>query len=165
MIKSKSKTLHLGIDLKKFDSHKPKEVKNTEPLILWNHRWEHDKNPNDFIDLIDNLNRKKLDFKCILLGQNNEKKSGYFDEFINRFPERIFHAGYCESFKEYASLLWKADICPITSIQDFFGISIAEAAYCNTQLLLPNRLAYPEIYKKDKSLFYNTHEILLKHFP
>ncbi len=161
LIKLKSKTLHLGIDLKKFDSYKPKEIKNTEPLILWNHRWEHDKNPNDFIDLIDNLNRKNLDFKCILLGQNNEKKSGYFDEFIRRFPERIFHAGYCESFKEYASLLWKADICPITSIQDFFGISIAEAAYCNTQPLLPNRLAYPEIYKEDRSLFYNNHDDLI----
>ena len=161
LIKSKSKTLHLGIDLKKFDSHKLKEVKNTEPLILWNHRWEHDKNPDDFIDLIDKLDKKNLNFKCILLGQNNEKKSGYFDEFVNRFQDRIFHAGYCESFDKYASLLWRADICPITSIQDFFGISIAEAVYCNTYPLLPNRLAYPEIYKKDKNLFYNNHDDLI----
>ena len=78
------------------------------------------------------------------------------DEFVNRFPHRILHAGYCETFEQYASFLWKADICPVTSIQDFFGISIAEAVYCNTYPLLPNRLAYPEIYNKESNedLFY-----------
>ena len=73
------------------------------------------------------------------------------------------HAGYCKTFEEYASLLWKADICPITSIQDFFGISIAEAVYCNTYPLLPNRLTYPEIYNKqiNEHLFYNDKKDLI----
>ena len=41
--------------------------------------------------------------------------------------------------------MWKADIIPVTNIQDFFGISIMEALYCNTNPLLPDRLAYPEL--------------------
>ena len=107
--------------------------------------------------MVNYLDKKELEFECILLGKNKQKKSGYFDTFINRFPNRILHAGYCETFEEYASLIWKADICPVTSIQDFFGISIAEAVYCNTYPLLPDRLAYPEIYKKNNNshLFYN----------
>ena len=156
IIKSKSETLYLGIDLNKFNKYVIKKDSNQVPLILWNHRWEHDKNPDDFIDVIAKLDKEDLDFQCILLGKNKQKKSGYFDEFINRFPHRILHAGYCETFEEYASFLWQADICPITSIQDFFGISIAEAIYCNTYPLLPDRLTYPEIYnhKINNHLFY-----------
>ena len=156
IIKDKSRTLYLGLDLKKFDSYHSKK-NNKKPTILWNHRWEHDKNPDDFIGMVNYLDKKDLEFECILLGKNKQKKSGYFDTFINRFPNRILHAGYCETFEEYASLIWKADICPVTSIQDFFGISIAEAVYCNTYPLLPDRLAYPEIYKKNNNshLFYN----------
>ena len=161
IIKRKSKTLYLGLDLKKFDTYKHKK-NNNKPIMLWNHRWEHDKNPNEFINMVAELDKKNLDFECILLGKNKQKKSGYFDEFINRFPNRILHAGYCETFDEYASFLWQSDICPITSIQDFFGISIAEAVYCNTLPLLPDRLAYPEIYKKENNIdvFYSNKEEL-----
>ena len=52
----------------------------------------------------------------------------------------------------------KADVLPITSYQDFFGISIVESVYCNTIPLLPNRLSYPEIFDKNlnEELFYNS---------
>ncbi|MAV64466.1 MAG: glycosyl transferase family 1 [Candidatus Marinimicrobia bacterium] len=162
IIDSKSRTLYLGIDLKKFNRYyqKPNNKKTT---ILWNHRWEHDKNPDDFIHLISELDKQDLNFECILLGKNKQKKSGYFNKCINRFPNRILHSGYCETFEEYATFLWKSDVCPITSIQDFFGISIAEAVYCNTYPLLPDRLAYPEIYKKDENthLFYKNKNNLI----
>ena len=69
-----------------------------------------EENPDDFIKLIDKQDQKNLDFKCILLGKNKQKKSGYFDQFVNRFSHRILHAGYCETFEEYASLLWQAKI-------------------------------------------------------
>jgi hypothetical protein len=41
--------------------------------------------------------------------------------------------------------LWHADLLPVTSNQDFFGISVMQAIYCNCYPLLPNRLAYPEL--------------------
>ena len=68
----------------------------------------------------------------------------------------ILHVGYCESFSEYKKWLCAADILPVTSNQDFFGVSIIEAIYCNVIPLLPNRLSYPEILSKDcfPELFY-----------
>ena len=71
--------------------------------------------------------------------------------------------GYCESFEEYKNWLNKSDILPVTSNQDFFGISIVEAVYCNVIPLLPNRLSYPEIfqYKNNMHLFYKEDKELL----
>ena len=66
---------------------------------------------------------------------------------LNQILEtNIVHFGFCESFSEYAQWLWKADILPVTSNQDFFGISIIEASYCETYPLLPERLSYPELF-------------------
>ena len=72
--------------------------------------------------------------------------------------------GYATSFNEYANWLWKADILPVTSEQDFFGASIIEAVYCNNTPLLPNRLTYPELfnYKNNSNLFYENKNDLLE---
>ena len=43
---------------------------NVKPNIVWNHRWEHDKNPEGFFEAIINLDRKGYDFKIIVLGQS-----------------------------------------------------------------------------------------------
>ena len=44
--------------------------------------------------------------------------------------------GLCQVKKEYAKWLWKADIIPVTSNQEFFGASVMEAIYCNTWPIL-----------------------------
>ena len=55
-----------------------------------------------------------------------------------------------------------SNILPITSNQDFFGISIVEAVGYGNYPMLPKRLSYPEIfeYKKNKNLFYKNDEQL-----
>ena len=49
------------------------------------------------------------------------------------------------SFADYAKWVWRANIMPVTSNQDFFGASVVEALYCDCFALLPKRLAYPYI--------------------
>ena len=66
--------------------------------------------------------------------------------------------------EDYAAWLWRADILPVTSIHDFFGASVVQAAYCNTQPLLPNRLAYPEHFPAalHERFFYRDFEELVR---
>ncbi len=142
-IKGKSQVLPLGLDLKRFDKYKSSE-KNAAPTLLWNHRWEYDKNPDVFFDALFKLKKDGYDFNLIVLGESYKKSPPIFEQTKKHLSEHIIHFGYADTFEKYATLLWQADILPVTSRQDFFGGSVVEAIYCNCFPILPNRLAYPE---------------------
>ncbi|MFC1671246.1 DUF3524 domain-containing protein [Spirochaetota bacterium] len=167
LIKKKSEVLHLGIDLKKFDGFIiDKQRINTDtivPTILWNHRWEYDKNPGDFFEALYSLDRMGLKFKVVIIGRNSDVILDHFTAAEKRLGDKIVKFGYAETFDEYAKWLWKSDILPVTSNHDFFGISIIEALYCNTIPLLPKRLAYPEIIpiKDFKNFYYDNQKQLV----
>ena len=163
-IRDKSEVLHLGLDLSRFDETKPQSIESKHPILLWNHRWEYDKNPNEFFEVVFELDRRQLPFELVVLGEQNEMKPPVFAEAKERLNHRILHWGYCETFEEYAQWLWKADVLPVTSNQDFFGGSVVEAMYCECMPLLPNRLAYPDhIPSECKSSFiYSEKEALIE---
>ena len=146
-IESKSSTLYLGLDLKRFDHYRLNK-KNT-PIILWNHRWEYDKNPKTFFRLLNKLKNNNINFKIVILGENFSETPYDFKKNISVLNDRILHHGFAESFRDYASWVWKSNIIPVTNIQDFFGGSIVEAVYCQCIPVLPNRLTYPEIFSKE----------------
>jgi len=145
MIRGKSSVLHLALDLKKLDQHKPAKIeKPNRAVILWNHRWEYDKNPERFFNSLFELQEHGIDFRLIVLGESYEKRPAMFDVAKEKLADKILHFGYAETFDEYCKWLWMADLLPVTSAQDFFGGSVVEAMYCNVVPFLPKRLAYPE---------------------
>ncbi|MBF0274735.1 MAG: DUF3524 domain-containing protein [Nitrospinae bacterium] len=159
LLKDKSSVLPLGIDIKKLENaRQEKQLDCLRPLILWNHRWEHDKNPEGFFKALTILYDEGLEFSLALLGENFRDNPKEFIMAKETFGKRVLHYGYVENQDEYNRWLWESDLLPVTSIQDFFGISVAEAIYCETQPLLPNRLAYPELLKgvECEDLFYNS---------
>ncbi len=144
-IAAKSRTLHVGLDLQRFDAFRPTEINSERPpLLLWNHRWEYDKNPDVFFSALFELNEQGIEFELAVLGESYKKQPAVFLEARQRLERQIVHWGYAESFADYAKWLWRADILPVTSIHDFFGVSVVQAIYCNSHPLLPKRLAYPE---------------------
>ena len=160
-IRDKSRILHLGMDLRRFDDHRLDH--GDTPLILWNHRWEYDKNPNDFFRVLEKVRKNGYDFNLAVMGENFSQYPDIFIQAHKSFKDQIVQWGFTESFKEYAQWLWKADILPVTSNQEFFGASVMEAMYCDTWPILPNRLTYPELlppvhhrkhlYSNDQDLF------------
>ena len=148
-IKAKSTVLSLGMDLKRFDGYKNENIKNKAPIILWNHRWEYDKNPDVFFDTLIQLKNEGVTFRLIILGESYKSSPSIFKKAKKELANEIIHFGFAENFEKYATLLWQADILPVTSFQDFFGGSVVEAIYCNCFPILPKRLAYPEHLPKE----------------
>ena len=145
-IQSKSQTLWLGMDLTGFDRHRPPSLvhERERPLMLWNHRWEYDKNPMGFFRILYRLIDDGFEFDLALAGDRFDEEPPYFKEARERLGSRIIQYGKLSSFAEYAQLLWNSDIALITSRQDFFGGSVVESIYCGCHPILPRRLAYTD---------------------
>lgn len=159
-IAKKSKVLYLGLDVRKFDKYRPAKPKSIAdpPLLIWNHRWEYDKNPIDFWETMVALKQQGLSFQIAALGQQFKKIPPSIKAAKENLSNNIIHWGYAENLETYASLLWKGDILPVTAYQDFFGGSVVEAMYCNCYPLLPKRLSYLEHIPQEKYFrhFYDT---------
>ena len=159
-IKNKCSVLYLGCDLKK---NKYKKNNNDVPIILWNHRWEYDKNPSLFFESLYKIKNKNINFKLVVLGESFTNSPSIFKEAKDKLKDEILHFGFCESFEEYMHWLSISDILPVTSNQDFFGVSIVEGIYAAALPILPNRLSYPELIeiKNNKRVFYNSEKEFL----
>lgn len=134
------------------------------PLILWNHRWEYDKNPASFFQMLFDLKNEGYAFEVCILGESYNKTPSIFGEAKEVLKQEVVHFGYAEDKNEYRDWLVKCDIIPVTSNQDFFGESLIEAMAYNCYPLVPNRLAFPEHFPPDlvERYLYNSDGELLK---
>ena len=144
-LREKSHVLPVGVDFAALEKAGPgSRISNQSPLILWNQRWEYDKNPAAFFDALYTVAGEGLDFRVALCGERFRQRPAEFDEARARLGDRIVHVGYAAPEK-YRALLWEAGITISTAIHEFFGISILEAIHCHTFPILPHRLSYPEL--------------------
>ena len=167
-IRAKSRVLPLGVDFQKFQApelqQQREEHRDHDPLILWNHRWEYDKNPDEFFQALFVLNEQGLDFRVAILGESFRQNYPIFGTARVKLGNKVVHYGYAEEFLQYARWLHRADIIPVTSHHDFFGASLVEALYCGCYPLLPKRLTYPELvpYEEYPELFYHDFQELVE---
>lgn len=162
-IRDKSTVLHPGIDLSAHDEYAGSRTTRTPrgtapPIVLWNQRWEYDKNPSGFFRMMNRLDDAGVPFQLILAGKHFHEQPEEFEQAFERYAERILHYGYAENFDEYSRLLHRADVVVSTARHEFFGVAIQEAIYCGCHPVLPNRLSYPELIPE-------THHRPLLHAP
>ncbi|MDZ7292878.1 MAG: DUF3524 domain-containing protein [candidate division KSB1 bacterium] len=159
-IMSQAQVIYMGIDFSEFK--RPPVLDNPRPIILWNHRWEFDKQPSVFFKQMYQLDAEGFDFELIILGENFQMHPKEFIEARERLGTRIRQYGFVDSADDYARYLAMSDIVVSTAIQENFGFAIIEAMYCQTLPLLPNRLSYPEILPQkfhDRFLYNSEQEL------
>ncbi|MCP5096646.1 MAG: DUF3524 domain-containing protein [Chloroflexi bacterium] len=160
-LQKKSAILPVGVDFQRL-THHTAQTDNDIPLILWNQRWEYDKNPEAFFELLYHLADEGVPFRLALCGQQYGKRPLIFTQALEKLADHIIHVGHADA-DLYQSLLWQADVTISTAHHEFFGISILEAIYCHTFPILPNRLSYPELIPSayhDHCLYHNKESLI-----
>jgi len=145
-IRGKSSIHYPGIlPIKKSACRKPGPCR-----ILWAARWEHDKNPDDFFEVIRILRKQGLEFRVSVIGQSFQDQPKSFGVAKAEFLDIIDYWGFQETQQDYWKCLQESDIAVSTADHEFFGIGMIEAMTAGVYPLLPKRLAYPEILRMDK---------------
>ena len=143
-IRRKASVLYPGCE---FPSNPPEPAPETTrtPLIIWNHRWEFDKNPEAFFEALYVLASRDRAFEVALLGECFQDQPKCFLNARERLGDRIVHFGYAPSKGDYHRWLERGHIVVSTALQENFGFAVVEAARFGCLPLLPQRLSYPEI--------------------
>ncbi|MEX1011514.1 MAG: DUF3524 domain-containing protein [Balneolaceae bacterium] len=144
-LREKSIVMYPGLDLKVFDKHPNTRSNNNRPAIVWNQRWQFDRNPAMFFRVLNRLNDIDLKFDLILAGDTRHKKPEEFEKAWSRYGEQITHFGYVDDQETYSKLLRSGDIVVSTATYEFFCVAIMEAVYCGCHPLVPATLHYPEL--------------------
>lgn len=144
-ILAKSVVLSPGQDFSIIDAA-PQAVRDGAPVIVWNQRWEHDKNPEEFFAALFELAASGVEFRLVVLGESFRATPPIFAEAKRRLAEQVIHFGYADSLADYAAWLKRGDLVVSTASHEFFGIAVVEAIRAGCRPLLPNRLAYPELF-------------------
>lgn len=152
-VKAKASVYPQGID-----AFPVRSARKARPLhILWAARWEHDKNPETFFEALYLLVDQGVDFRLHVVGEQFKEAPAVFEQARARFADRIDHWGFQPAREAYAKVLAASDVVVSTAHHEFFGVSVVEAVAAGAVPLVPNRLAYPEIFdaRLNPSFFYD----------
>jgi glycosyltransferase involved in cell wall biosynthesis len=114
------------------------------PLILWNQRWEHDKDPETFLAAVRELSDEGVPFSLALAGENVRVDPQEFDLTRRHLGDRVVHVGHLPE-ADYRALLRRSDVVVSTARHEYFGVAVVEAMAAGAVPLLPRRLSYPEL--------------------
>jgi glycosyltransferase involved in cell wall biosynthesis len=121
-------------------------VRGALPRVVWPHRWDHDKDPEAFFSAVTTLAAEGVEFEVAVAGQAHDDVRADMAQLGSALGERLVVFGGLESREAYAALLRSCDVAVSTANHEFFGLAMAESAYAGCFPLVPDRLAYPEIY-------------------
>lgn len=138
-VEDRSTVLPVGCSL---DDLTPSE-KTDPPLVIWNHRWDRDKDPGAFLRIMQAAADSGLGFRIALLGERFVKQRADHDTAVGQLAHRVAIDAHVDR-RAYAEALAAGTIVMSTAPQEFFGISVVEAMHAGCFPILPDRLVFPE---------------------
>ncbi|MGI1677271.1 MAG: DUF3524 domain-containing protein [Cellvibrionaceae bacterium] len=157
LLKEKSQVIPVPIDPELFTSNSSiLSMNNSRFTIVWNHRWEYDKGPDRLLAALKKIpSESALTFH--ILGQSFRKQPIEFEEIKKLLIQNnwLGEWGYIEDREHYLKTLQESDAVLSTALHDFQGISILEAVATGCTPIVPDRLAYQELFTKE--VFYTSY--------
>lgn len=114
--------------------------------IVWNHRWEYDKGPDQLLAAIEALSQSGASVKFHIVGQQFRQQPSAFATIHEKYPHMLGEWGYIPSAQAYRKLLRQADVVLSTAHHDFQGIAVLEGVAAGAIPVVPDRLAYQELF-------------------
>lgn len=142
-IERKSFVLPVGVELGWLD-HVPEGRCAGPPQLLWNHRWEFDKNPGMFVRLLERLAERGLPFRVAVAGGPGANPDPAMGRLPDLLGERLVHFGHADR-ETYGRLLRGSHIVVSTTRHEFFGVAMVEAMYAGCIPVAPRRFTYPSL--------------------
>jgi len=135
-----------------------KTFSSREPItILWNHRWEYDKQPEVFFAAMNLLKARGYRFRLNVVGESFRQVPKCFETAKQELADEINTWGF-QDRESYKLLLKQSDIVVSTALHDFQGLSMLEAMSAGCLPVAPDRVVYPEYIPQ--SLLYRTADSL-----
>lgn len=147
-IAQKSFVLPVGVELRRLDQY-ARLVRDDAPRqLLWNHRWEFDKNPAMFARVLARLAASGIPFTVAVAGEPGQNPDPNLLALPAQLGDRVVHFGYAD-WPTYVRLLASSDVVVSTSRHEFFGVAMVEAMYAGCIPLAPRRFNYPALIPED----------------
>lgn len=127
----------------------PGKVESTILRIVWVGRFEFDKGPEGLLQIVSMLEKSDVEYELAIIGQRFRKSPEAFTILETDYAHRVVHCGYIESHDEYIATLHSADVVLSTALHEFQGLAVLEAVRCGAVPVVPDRLAYPEIFSAE----------------
>lgn len=121
-IESKTHVLYFPLEFPKNirEHHHPSGILH----IVWPHRWEFDKNPDEFFKVLLELKEDGHKFHLSVLGQTFTENPPIFSTILDKLKGEIIHFGYASNKNDYHQILNSANVVVSTATHEFFGVAM-----------------------------------------
>lgn len=92
--------------------------------IVWPHRWEYDKGPEDFFEVLLKLKKRNHKFRLSVLGGTFTNIPKIFQSIKEELNDEILHYGFLDNKDDYYRVLRSSHVVVSTSKHEFFGVSM-----------------------------------------
>jgi len=130
-----------------------------EKIIVYSHRFDKEKRPDVFIDIMEELWEMRQDFKVIFTTSRPTFRSND-PRLIDKLMASNFNfeiaAGLSKG--EYYKILSQAKLMMSTTIEEYFGLCVQEAMMFETPVIVPDDFSHPYLLQGNMNFMWNTRQ-------
>ena len=140
-VEAKSVVVPVGVELEGLlRAEREPRSSPGEPLVVWNQRWEHDKDPLGWLRIMARLADAGVAFRLALAGERPRERDAEATRLLQRLAGRVEVDAFLDA-DAYRALLLRSDVFLSCARHEFFGISVVEAIAAGCVPVLPDALS------------------------